>query len=367
MVRPSPVTAPPAVLGIEHHPFKTVEDHVGVMKQLGEFSDKHGTHYEDLTDKDKRLGAATVLGNLGKLTRPSDPVAAAQGKYGFVDPQTGVVRGYLGKMPVVPFEHANSALVSAKGDFRNAGTGIHGFDNRTTGAHEHAIARDEYGRAHVIVWHHQEHGPPIPLQFWNSTGQGGKTGTQSGGWYYTPGHSAGSKWIGKLDGHETNYDHPVLQFYADQLNRQIGNVSSRKQPLVGGAEAENANYNRLMSSIMGSVDRNYLPNFSAAVSSRNTHPDVAAHVAQVGGPTTASGKPATGMQAVIGDYAFSSSDPALKRHRDQSLTPQQIHEGMRNAAALWDKHNQWLRENLRFPTIKSLRPFPHAIWPNGRR
>lgn len=369
MVRPSPVTAPPAVLGIEHHPFKTVEDHVGVMQKLGELADKHGHLYGDLRDKDARLGAGTVLGNLAKLTKPSDPTVAAQGKYGFVDPQTGLVRGYLGKLPTADTTglYSSPQIDAIKGDFRRVGTGIHGLDNRGSGTQDHAIASDDDGRSHVIVWHHQEHGPPIPLHFWNSSGTGGKTGTQSGGWYYTPGSSAGGKWVGKLDGHETNYDHPVLQFYADQLNRLVGNVSSSEQPLPGGATAKNANYNGIMARLMGHVEDNYLTNFATAVSARNTHPDVAAYTAQLGGPTTASGQTARGMQAVIGDYAFGSSHEKLRQYRDQSLTPEQVSSGRATASALWEKHNQWLRDNLRFPTVKSMRPFPHAIWPNGRR
>lgn len=247
-----------------------------------------------------------VIDNLRHLAQPTA---------GFVHPEHGTV----GSLQPISVQTGGSPLTDM---YRGDGHG------------GHPIAKDSSGRAYVVVAHTQPDGTVVSLPFWNSSGGGGKGAEFAGNWYHYPGHSS-SGWVGKLFGNwQNNYNSPVLQFYADQLKRHVGNIS--------GPSGEN--HNPEAAKHIGVFSPQEDEDFRADVNHATLH-----------------------STPLLGQEGKEGADHTVVSQWLDALSPRATGEGWMEAINHFGNHGNWLKNGLQFPVAKSMRKswFSHAIWPSG--
>ena len=260
--------------------------------------------------------AETVIDNLRLLAQPT---------VGFVHPEHGTV----GSLQPIGVHTGGSPL-----------TDMYGGDGHSG----HPIAKDRSGRSYAVVAHTQPDGTVVSLPFWNSSG-GGKKGPEFdggdhvGNWHHYPGH-ASSGWLGKLFGNwENNYGSPVLQFYADQLNRHVGNISGPTE----------ANYNAEAAKHIGVFSPQEDEDFRSDVN----------HATYMSTPLRNLGH---GGHWAVSDWLDALSPNAKGEARMRDFSRASV-----DARNHFGRHSNWLKTGLQFPVAKSRQKswFNHAIWPSG--
>jgi len=251
--------------------------------------------------------AETVIDNLRLLAQPT---------VGFVHPEYGTV----GSLQSIGVHTGGSPLTDMY-----AGDGHSG----------HPIAKDSSGRSYVVVAHTQPDGTVVSLPFWNSSGGGKKGAEFTGNWYHYPGHSS-SGWLGKLFYNwQDHYGSPVLRFYADQLNRHVGNVSGPSEE----------NHNAEAAKHIGVFSPQEDEDFKADVNHATLH-----------------------STPLLGSEGKEGADHTAVSQWLDALSPRATGEGWMEALNHFGDHDNWLKTGLQFPVAKSMQKswFNHAIWPNGR-
>ena len=267
--------------------------------------------------------AETVIDNLRLLAQPT---------VGFVHPEYGTV----GSLQRIGVHTDGSPLTDMYDNAQSSRAQSSRFSHLYAAGHP--IAKDDSGRAYVVVAHTQPDGTVVSLPFWNSSGGGGKGSEFTGNWYHYPGHSS-SGWLGKLFGNWRNhYGSPVLQFYADQLNRHVGNISGPTE----------ANYNAEAAKHIG-------------VFSPQEDEDFRSDVNHATWESTPLRKLGAGGHWAVSDWldVLSPNEKGERASRD---------EGWMEAMNHFGRHGNWLKTGLQFPVVKSMQKswFSHAIWPSGR-
>jgi len=320
--------------------------------------------------------AATVLGNLRRLTAPNvspDKISQWDGHYGFIHPETGETVGYLGGI-------ATSPQLLSGGDWSQGGmmytkTSNHPIYRATQqffGGETSPLAKDSDGRVYATVMHRNGDGRTVPLRFWCSSGNGGKKGTPVGEWYYSPGVTDDDGWLGKWSStsdpnmrHAEHYNIPILKFYSEQLGKLVGNVSATTDISEGNQGQVKRNFNPLAAAFIppirtlstpqsrfspttpraaGSEPHLPLPSYAHMLEPQvNAFTDPA--VASYASNYDFHGKKSTGLMGVISDYKVRNEIG------DDSEAPQY---------ALLKRHFDYLRNNLSFRAQKSLLVFRKA-------
>jgi hypothetical protein len=236
------------------------------------------------------------------------------------------------------------------------------------GSDMHPIAKDASGRAYVTVIHYNHDGSKVPLTYWCSTGQGGKKDTPVGKWYFSPGQQRNQGWLAKLSEthyhHKDNYGSPVLQFYADQLNKLVGNVGAPEE-ISGEREGQyHKEFNPLMQATIGPISQTILADAKRSPST------------PAGRLPGYSDRLAEWIMKSITDSrtaAYTSADSPYGTPLQQAIHDAYKGTGHRgnddgNPFYAIAHHINALRLKLKFPVAKSMQKswFNHAIWPSGR-
>ena len=300
--------------------------------------------------------AGIALGNLRRLSGAQSG-GQRNGEYGFIGPDGNTV-GHLGAISIHPEHRRYNDPKTSYEMLPMSGHPIVPQMSHFYGSDAHPIAKDASGRSYVTVIHYNHDGNKVPLTFWCSSGEGKKEGTPVGKWYFSPGQQSAQGWLAKLSEpyyhHKNNYGSPVLQFYADQLNKLVGNVSAPKEISGDRAHQYHKEFNPLMQAAISPIKERILSSDRSVSGASPGYSDaLASWIMKLTDPRTAAYKSVgkeygTPLQQAIGDM-------------------RQGNGGMEPFKAFCH-HINFLREHLKFPVAKSLQKswFNHAIWPGGK-
>ena len=309
--------------------------------------------------------AAAVLGNLRRLSGAQSG-GQRNGEYGFIGPDGNTV-GHLGGITIHPEYERYSAPANSWERLPISGHPIVSQMSNFYGYDAHPIAKDASGRAYVTVIHYNHDGNKVPLTFWCSTGGGGKVDTPVGQWYFSPGQQLNQGWIAKMShqhyDHKNNYNSRVLQFYADQLNRLVGNVGAVREISGDRAGQYHKEFNPLMQAAISPISETILADDERSPST------------PAGALPGYSDKLASWIMRQVTDprtAAYESVDSPHGTPLQQAINDAYWdNKGVGNRSP-WEAiahHINALRLGLKFPVAKSMRNswFTHAIWPSGAK